>query len=80
MNCFPLFVAGTDTQKPGPILLKQSALQLAIEHLSKLTDRWKIKNTASQIIRLIDSYSIGSFPEVKRPEREAGQKLHLLRS
>jgi hypothetical protein len=79
MNWFPLFIAGMDTQKSGQILPTHSALQLAVEHTSKRTDQWKIKNTASHIVQTrTDSYSMVSFPGVKRPEREAGQKLYLL--
>ena len=39
MNCFPLFVAGMDTQKSGQILPKHSALHLAVQRMSQRTDR-----------------------------------------
>jgi hypothetical protein len=41
MNCFPPFIAGMDALKPGHILQTHSALQLAVEHKTKLADRWK---------------------------------------
>jgi hypothetical protein len=71
MNRFPMFIAGMDTQKSGQILPKHSVLRV---------EGRKIKNTASHIVQThTDSYSTGSFPGVKRPEREAGQKLYFLR-
>jgi len=48
MNRIPLFIVGMD--KHSQILRTHSALELAVEHKPKRTDRWKIKNTASHIV------------------------------
>jgi len=63
-SCFPVFIARVDTSKPHQLPSTYSALQLAVEHLSEYTDRWKIKNTTTHIIWTNSgnhtvSYSIG---------------------
>jgi hypothetical protein len=84
-SCFPVFITRVDTLKLHQLLSLYSALQLAVEHLPEYTDRWKIKNTTTHIIRTSSgnhtvSHSIGifSFLGVKRPEHEANQKYSVL--
>jgi hypothetical protein len=50
-SCFPVYIARVDTLKPRQLLSTYSALQLALEHLPEYTDRRKIKNTTTHIIR-----------------------------
>ena len=39
--CYPLFITGMDTQRPGQLLLTYSALHLAVEHMPEYTDNEK---------------------------------------
>ena len=41
MNCFPLFIPEMDNQKSGHTFPVHSARQLAADHTSGRTDRWK---------------------------------------
>jgi len=41
--CFPLFIAGNDTQKLADHLSTCSALQLAVQQIPEYTNRWKNK-------------------------------------
>ena len=60
-------------------LLRNPVIFCAVEQMPECPDRWTIKNTSGNIVLThTDSYSVSSFPGVKRPEREGGQKCLLL--
>jgi len=59
MNCFPLFIVEKDTQTPDHIIPVHPVRQLAAQHKSGRTDRWK--NEQHYKLHRPDSYSTGSL-------------------